>query len=291
MPSVTLCAPGVQRALSPAHAWVPMKTFPPYTVLVAPAQSPASFSTPRGPVPQQAALLGRTLADGSGAATFLQVCSAPRRLKRPYPVLGTQAASPRRRLTLLFSLLPCLLLPASHQISSHCPSRPPARGGMQPPCLQVPLVFTSGSRRAPALDWGKENSSHLTEKTANWLPWGTSGSIKPFCARKHQKVDVTCIPIEDMRSQRINEDVSPVTEVNCSCKRTSHKAAVRVREEVKSVLPDPGKLDSSFGLMTALPLRAPSPPARVTGKGQAGLPSSSGSCQALLPWDAVVSLK
>ena len=66
MPSITLCAPGVQRALSPAHAWVPMKTFPPDTALVAPAQSPASFSTPRGPVPRQAALLGRTLADGSG---------------------------------------------------------------------------------------------------------------------------------------------------------------------------------------------------------------------------------
>lgn len=122
--------------------------------------------------------MGRTLADGSGPATFLQVCSAPRRLKRPYPVVGTQVASPRPRLTLLLSLLPCLLLPASHQISSHCPSRSPARGGMRPPCLQVPLVFTSDSRRAPALDWGKENSSHLAEKAANWLPWETSGSIK-----------------------------------------------------------------------------------------------------------------
>lgn len=122
--------------------------------------------------------MGRTLADGSGPATFLQVCSAPRRLKRPYPVVGTQAASPRPCLTLLLSLLPCLLLPASHQISSHCPSRPPARGGMRPPCLQVPLVFTSDSPRAPALDWGKENSSHLAEKAANWLPWETSGSIK-----------------------------------------------------------------------------------------------------------------
>lgn len=50
---------------------------------------------------------------------------------------------------------------------------------------------------------------------------------------------------------------------------------MRVREEVKSVLPDPGKLDSSFGLVTALPLRAPSPPTRVTGRGQAGPSPSS----------------